>query len=133
MIIKYLTKIKTIINIDNKRITNKKYANMPQKNLFIGNYKVRNCLQYGEYKVISSLGLGDDVILEYLPSDKLIVVKDIVNKVILGELEVPEHIRKILVASLSSNHNHTLYECRVSSIDNQRIDSNRFYVSVWMR
>lgn len=106
---------------------------MPQKDLFIGKYKVRNCLQYGEYKVISNLEPGDVVILDYIPADKLIVVKDSKSQVILGDLDVPKHIRKIMLALLSSNQNHPLFESRVSSIDNQRINSNRLYVSVWTK
>lgn len=106
---------------------------MPQKDLFIGNYKVKNCLQYGEYKVLSNMGPGDVVTLDYIPTDKLIVVKDSESQVILGDLEVPEHIRKIMMVLLSSNQNPPLYESRVSSIDKQRINNNRFYVSIWAK
>lgn len=106
---------------------------MPKKDLFIGNYKVRNCLQYGEYKIISSLGLGDDVILDYLPADKLIVVKDSGGKVILGELEVPEHIRKVLAPLLQGNHKNDLLECAVSQADKHLSIDNRIRISIWAK
>ena len=114
------------------------------KNLYIGDFRVRNCSPYGEFKVIKSLEIGDEVKIQYDTSEKLIVVlvEIIVNNnasnptkkdVTIGELEMPEHIRKVIVPILRGCHKGNLFDCKVSCVDDKQIINNRLRVSIWAK
>lgn len=50
-------------------------STISKKKLFIDDFKVKNCTQWGEYQIIEDLKRGDSVYLEYSPGDDVIMVK----------------------------------------------------------
>lgn len=116
------------------------------KNLYIGDFRVRNCSPYGEYKTIKSLDLGDELKIQYDASEKLIVVlaKKIVEKkgndsnkceldkewAAIGELEMPVHVRRVVVPLLQGNQNRELFECQVSQINKNQSINNQLCISI---
>lgn len=114
------------------------------KNLYIGDFRVRNCSPYGEFKAIKSLEIGDEVKIQYDTSEKLIfvLVEIIVNNnasnpakkcVTIGELEMPVHIRKIVVPVLMGSNQGNLFDCKVSCVDDKQNINNRLRVSIWAK
>lgn len=78
---------------------------MSQKKYFIEDFKVRNCTQYGEYKIIDQLKSRDEVKIGYDSEEKTIVVKaplkeeetnDIIGWEIIGDVEASEQKEKNL-------------------------------------
>lgn len=119
------------------------------KKLYIGEFRVRNCSPYGEYKIIDSLVRGDELKIEYNVSEKLIVVKAKTNIevkeddkgklktvekwITIGELEISGYVRMVFVPLLIGKHSDEIFECKVSQINkNQHID-NQLRLSVWAK
>lgn len=116
------------------------------KNLYIGDFRVRNCSPYGEYKIIDSLVRGDELKIKYDDSEKLIVVfaEKIVEKkdnesnkcksekewTAIGELEMPVHVQKVVVPLLQSNQNREIFECQVSQFNKNQPINNQLRLSI---
>lgn len=124
------------------------FSKKSKKDLYIGDFRIRNCSPYGEYKTLKSLDFGDELKIKYDDSEKLIVVfgeKVVENKdddskksesdkkwVAIGELEMPVHIRKVVVPLLKVHQIGDIFECKVSRVyDKQSID-NCLSVTIWV-
>lgn len=129
---------------------------MSQKQYYIDDFKVRNCTQYGEYKIIDGLNSGDDVKIEYDKEEKTITVmgREHEQKIkpehnqengtdndqengsednwkTFGELEVPEQMRKILVPLLQGLPGSDAFICKMNIADKKVVINERLQVSVW--
>lgn len=125
------------------------FSKKSKKDLYIGDFRIRNCSPYGEYKTLKSLDFGDELKIKYDDSEKLIVVfgeKVVENKdddskksesdkkcVTIGELEMPVHIRKIVVPVLMGSNQGNLFDCKVSCVDDKQNINNRLRVSIWAK
>ena len=108
------------------------------KNLYIGDFRVRNCSPYGQYYIINTLSKGDVLILQYNVSEKLIEVKGKQKNptktwVVIGELEMPEHVQRVIVPMLMGGHKSDLFDCIVSYVDVNQPINNCLRVSVWAK
>lgn len=109
------------------------------KKLYIGEFRVRNCSPYGEYKIINTLSTGDVLILRYNVSEKLIEVMREQNNNsaktldVIGELEMPEHVRRVVVPMLMGGHKNDLFDCIVSYVDVKQPINNCLRVSIWAK
>lgn len=111
---------------------------MSKKDLFIGNFRIRYCLQYGEYTVISNLRPGDELMLEYDSNERLVFVKgkdkSTNNWVILGELEATGHVKDFILPMLQCNSANNIFESKLAvPIDNKQMNINCLYVSIWAK
>lgn len=109
------------------------------KNLYIGEFRVRNCSPYGEYKIIDSLVRGDELKIEYNVSEKQIEVLGAQNNnstktwVVIGELEMPEHVRRVVVPMLMGACKSNRFDCLVSYIDVNQPINNCLRLSIWAK
>jgi len=109
------------------------------KNLYIGDFRVRNCCPYGEYKTIDSLCRGDVLILQYNASEKVVEVMGEDNNnptktwVVIGELEMPVHVRRVVVPMLMGACKNNLFDCLVSYVDVKQPINNCLRASVWAK
>lgn len=121
---------------------------MSRKNLFIGDFRIKNCTHYGEYEVIDELQFGEPLKLEYDVDEKLIVVKArkvlgeyVANSdhhkksendwVVFGEVDMPEQIRKVMGPILQGRNKESIFECKLNSFDKKISIDERFQVTVW--
>lgn len=112
---------------------------MSQKKYFIEDFKVRNCTQYGEYKIIDQLKSGDEVKIGYDSEEKTIVVKaplkdeetnDIIVWGIIGDVEASEQKEKILIPLLLGMGSE-IFKCKINIIDEKAVINEKLRVSVW--
>lgn len=101
------------------------------KNLFIGDFRIKNCSPYGEFQIIRTLDIGDEVILQSDAHSKQIVVKKDVVGAVFGEIEMPDHIRGVVAPILQGKHRSDSFVCRISSVDSKQTINNRLRVSIW--
>lgn len=108
---------------------------MSKKDYYIGDFKLSNCTQYGEYEVVSKFKPGKELRIKYEPSSKLIIVKCKKKNewVEIGELELPEHVRKVMVPLLQGKHNEDLFDCKLFSFDINDKSINNLQVTVWAK
>lgn len=123
---------------------------MSKKSLFIGDFKVRKCTQYGEYEIIDVLYAGEEIKLEFDTNENVIVVtaKNVVDGFdentrrrkrscddwsAIGELEIPEQIRNVLVPLLLAGHKDDLFDCNMNPFDRKVAINERLQVSVWAK
>ena len=113
---------------------------MSQKKYYIDDFKVRNCTQYGEYEIIDNLISGDEVWIEYDADEKVIIVNGpmknkrtrvVIGQKQIGELEVPEQMRKILVPLLQGKYGYQPFVCKINIADKKVVINERLQVSVW--
>lgn len=122
---------------------------MSKKKFFIGDFKIRNCTQYGEYEIIDALYAGENIKLEF-DTEEVIVVKaqDVIDGFdkntgrrkrsnqdwsAIGELETPDQIRKILNPLLQGKHKDDLFDCNMNPFDRKVTINERLQVSVWAK
>ena len=116
-------------------------SDISKKRLYIGDFKIKNCSQYGEYEFIEKMKFGMSLKLDYEPLEQQIVVKvqmdieddiDKVNEWLpFGDVEMPEQIRKVMIPLLQGNHKDTIFECKLHPFDSKTALDDRFQVTVW--
>ena len=102
---------------------------MSKKVLYIGDFKIKNCTQYGEYEAIRKLKSGSKLTIEYESKDKVICVKS--SGDVIGELEVPDQISKVMIPLLLGKHKKDLFECKLHPFDPKEMQFDRLQVTVW--
>lgn len=119
------------------------------KNLYIGDFRVKNCKPYGAIGIIKQLKESDVLVLQYDVSEKLIVVKAKtkievkddttgVSKteekwITIGELGIPGCIRTVLVPLLLGRHCNDLFDCHILQINRNQPINNQLSLSVWAK
>ncbi len=106
---------------------------MAIKDLYIGDFNVKKCSQYGNFNVTSNLKAGDSLEIS-LDSNDVIVVKAKDTKgvmVEIGELDLPFSYRKIIVPLLKGAHGNGLFHCEVYSSMNNMPANGCFLITVW--
>jgi len=108
---------------------------MTKKDLYIDCFKIKDCIQYGGNKVVRDMKVGDDVTLEYDPTNKIILAQwnNGGKTVAVGELVTTGLVEKFILPLLRCNKGENLFECEISSRGGCSLDVNRLYVDVWAK
>ena len=108
---------------------------MSKKDLFIGEFKISHCNQYGAFGIIKSLKEGQVLFLYYEQSDKEIMVRTDINNsnTTIGDLEVPEQVKKIMVPLLLGKYKEDLFECKLNPFDGTGSLIERIKVTIWAK
>lgn len=126
-----------------------KNTDYTKKTLFIGDFKISNCTPYGEYETINAMSSGEELQLVYEPCEEVFVVKSRKampqsdkNKknersetewLMIGEVEFPEQIKKVMKPLLCGKFKKELFECRLISLGDEVSINDRFQISIWAR
>ena len=110
---------------------------MSKKSFYIGDFKISHSTEYGGCEAISKLKPGAKLNIIYEPSDKVIVVqskdKDLKKKVEIGELELPEQVRKVMVPLLLGKYKEDLFECEFCSLEPKEKSFENLRVTIWAK
>lgn len=81
------------------------------------------------------MGVGDDVTLDYAPTDKTILVQRNNNGqlVTVGELVKTGDVERFMLPLLRCKKGDDLFECEITSRGGYSLNVNRLYVDVWAK
>ncbi len=79
--------------------------------------------------------VGDDVTLDYAPTDKTILVQrnNDGQLVTVGELVTTGDVKRFMLPLLRCKKSDDLFECEISSLEGCSLNVNRLYVDVWAK
>lgn len=116
-------------------------SDISKKKLYIGDFKIKNCSQYGEYEFIEKMKFGMSLKLDYEALEQQVVVKvqmvkeeddeEVKEWLPFGDVEMPEQIRQVVVPLLQGNHKDTIFECKLHPFDSKITLDDRYLVTVW--